>query len=64
MICMKCPEQGNQQRQKIDYWLPRVRKKTGVGGYGGAGGREVIPKVFLVEVVCFKIDCGDDFTYL
>ena len=35
-----------------------------MGGYGGAGGREVIPNVFLVEVVCFKIECCDDFTYL
>ena len=35
-----------------------------VGGWEYGGGGEVIPKVFLVEMVCFKTDCGDDFTYL
>ena len=29
---MKCPEQANSQRQKVDLWLPRAGRFVGKGG--------------------------------
>lgn len=56
---MKCPEQANLQRSKIDQWLPRaeegyrVGRKGGVtvNGYGswaGGGGNEYILKLTIL----------------
>lgn len=37
-VGMKCPEQANLQRQKIDQWLPRARGESKVEQEGNSEG--------------------------
>ena len=57
---MKCPEQGNLERWKINEWLPWAE------GEGRNVGNEskIVLTFFLSDKKCSKIHCVDGCTYL
>lgn len=37
-VLLKCPEQANPQRQKVDWWLPGIGVERGMGVTGNGCG--------------------------
>lgn len=57
-IYVKCPEEENIYRQKVDQWLP------GAGVQNGERDSEKGRSFFSRQWKCSKLDSGDSYTTL